>query len=421
MSGSNPPSPADTRLLIDHPPGLQRNWARPQVACDPRFRDILVGWARPLAFTYRVEPGKKYRVAFGLIEGYHAEPGLRPLEIRIEGQVVRTVDLVREFGKNQPAVLCFDAEDRNHNGLLEMGVYSPDGAQDKNTILSALWVFDAANAPSESALREGKADGAALAIADISTTARQGNNTVKLLFQTQDLGSRPGISRAAGPSSRREGLGHDLRERGPAGIRPSRQVLGAGRSALRPDRRAGRTHPGAARQLHSQHLSSPGDQERQPRLPGRPHLLSRHVGGRRPVHPRSDHLSGPGERDAGRTGTPGRSGPGAEWRRVLQEIGPASVDDLAPRPTDRRPGLAPEDVAACRARGESNHRVPPDDHERPQPGQLRPHAHRLRRRRSRRQAPRIYECLLDLGRAQGRHRDGDDPRQARANRVASTI
>ncbi len=179
-------SPADTPLLIDHAPGVQRNWARPQVPCDPRFRDILVGWSQPLAFTYRAEPGKKYRVAFGLIEGYHAEPGLRPLEIRIEGQVVRVVDLVREFGKNQPAVLCFDAEDRNHNGLLEMGVYSPDSAKDKNTILSALWVFDAGSAPSESALRAGKADSGALAITDLKTTAYQ-SNTVKLLFEEKTL------------------------------------------------------------------------------------------------------------------------------------------------------------------------------------------------------------------------------------------
>jgi len=179
-------SPPDTRLLIDHAPGVQRNWARPQIECDPRFRDILVGWSRPLAFTYRAEPGKKYHVAFGLIEGYHAEPGVRPLQIRIEGQTVRTVDLVREFGRNQPVVLCFDAEDRDGDGLLEMGVHSPGGAVDKNTILSALWIFDAAKTPTESAIRDGKADGQALAVADINTLAHQ-SNTVKLLFEEKTL------------------------------------------------------------------------------------------------------------------------------------------------------------------------------------------------------------------------------------------
>jgi len=179
-------SPPDTRLLIDHVPGVQRNWARPQIECDPRFRDILVGWSRPLAFTYQAQVGKKYRVAFGLIEGYHAEPGVRPLQIRIEGQTVRTVDLVRAFGRNQPVILCFDAEDRNGNGLLEMAVHSPDGATDRNTILSALWIFDAAKTPAESAIREGKADGRALAVADINTLAHQ-SNTVKLLFEEKTL------------------------------------------------------------------------------------------------------------------------------------------------------------------------------------------------------------------------------------------
>jgi hypothetical protein len=183
VEGTSPPG---SRLLIDHTPGVLRGWARPQVPCDPRFRDILVGWARPLAFTCPAEPGKKYRVAFGLIEGYHAEAGVRPLQIRIEGQTVRDVDLVREFGRNQPVVLCFDAEDRNHNGLLEMGIYSPDGARDTNTILSALWVFDAAHAPSESALREGKADKSALAAADIDTLASQ-SNTMQLAFPERTL------------------------------------------------------------------------------------------------------------------------------------------------------------------------------------------------------------------------------------------
>ena len=178
--------PPETRLLFDSAPGIQRNWANPQASCDPRFRDILVGWSQPLAFSYQVQAGKKYRVAFGLIEGYHSEPGLRPLQIRIEGQVVREVDLVREFGNNQPVVLCFDAEDRNRNGLLEMEVYSPEGAQDKNTILSALWVFDAGQAPSESAIRAGEAGDTALAVADLKT-ATHANNTLKLMFQEKTL------------------------------------------------------------------------------------------------------------------------------------------------------------------------------------------------------------------------------------------
>ena len=179
-------SPPQTQLMLDHQPGTHRNWARPKIDCDRRFRDVLVGWSRPLVFTFPAEPDKMYRVAFGLIEGYHPNPGLRPLEIRIEGKTVRAVDLVGEFGQNQPVVLCFDTKDRNRDGRLEMGVYPAAGAEDDNTILSGLWVFDPAAAPSEKTILAGNADRAALAMADINTLARQ-DNKLKLFFEDKTL------------------------------------------------------------------------------------------------------------------------------------------------------------------------------------------------------------------------------------------
>lgn len=175
-----------SQLVLDHNPGTHRNWARPKVNCDRRFRDVLVGWSRPLVFTCPAESNKTYRVAFGLIEGYHPNPGARPLEIRIEGKTVRSVDLVGEFGQNQPVILCFDAQDRNHDGRLEMGVYSAGGAEDDNTILSALWVFDPAAAPSEQTILAGKADQAALAMADINTLAHQ-DDKLTLFFEERIL------------------------------------------------------------------------------------------------------------------------------------------------------------------------------------------------------------------------------------------
>ena len=178
--------PPKAQLMLDHRPGTHRNWARPKINCDRRFRDVLVGWSRPLAFTCPAEPDRTYRVAFGLIEGYHPKAGARPLEIRIEGKTVRAVDLAGEFGQNQPVVLCFDAQDRNRDGHLEMGVYPGAGAEDDNTILSALWIFDPAAAPSEEAILAGKADQAALAMADINTLAHQDNKT-KLLFEEKTL------------------------------------------------------------------------------------------------------------------------------------------------------------------------------------------------------------------------------------------
>jgi hypothetical protein len=107
----------DSAIVADHPLSVNRNWAQPKVNCDRRFSDIVVGWDRALIFTYPVEPHEKYRIAFGLIEGYHEQPGKRPLEIRIEGKRVRSVDLIEEFGRNKPAVFCFDAQDQNKDGL----------------------------------------------------------------------------------------------------------------------------------------------------------------------------------------------------------------------------------------------------------------------------------------------------------------
>jgi len=174
---------SETGIKVDPPPGISRNWAKPNVACDRHFRDVMVGYARPLVFKYRAERNKKYRLAFGLIEGWHAKAGVRPLEIRIEGKVVCSVDLIAEYGKNTPVVFLFDAKDLNGNGIIEMGVYSPEGAEDKNTILSGLWVFDAKAAVNQKEVLAGNLDNRALAV----MYPRNVSSTIKLLFEEKQL------------------------------------------------------------------------------------------------------------------------------------------------------------------------------------------------------------------------------------------
>ena len=174
---------SQTGIEVDHSPGINKDWAQPNVVCHRCFRDVMVGWNRPLVFTYRAKPNKKYRVAFGLIEGWHAKPGVRPLEIHIEDKVVRSVNLVAEYGKNTPVVFLFDAQDQNSNGIIEMGIYSPEDAEDKNTILSGLWVFDADAALTEKEILAGGLDNRALAV----MYPREMNNTVKLLFKEKRL------------------------------------------------------------------------------------------------------------------------------------------------------------------------------------------------------------------------------------------
>jgi len=164
---------------------VQRNWAQPQGACAACFRDVMVGWNQPLVFEFPVEPKAKYRVALGLIEGWHAEPGKRPLQIRVEGKTVRTLDLVKECGRNVPLVVELAAEDRDGDGAVKLGVWPVDGAEDRNTILSGLWIFAAGQGPSAEEIRAGQAAPAGLAVVDADHLPRG----PKPLVLTWDLGT----------------------------------------------------------------------------------------------------------------------------------------------------------------------------------------------------------------------------------------
>lgn len=165
-------------------PSVNRNWGKPDRPCDKRFRDILVGNGQPLALTFAAEAAKEYRVAFGLIESWHEEAGKRPLDLRVEGQSVRRVDLIAEYGRHRPVVLTFNAKDKDGDGLLEMGVYPVAGAEDRNTILTALWVFEAKDAPSDQQILLGQADDRALAIYDANSRIE---NPLRLYFAEKDF------------------------------------------------------------------------------------------------------------------------------------------------------------------------------------------------------------------------------------------
>jgi hypothetical protein len=177
--------PNETGVTFAKAPRVEHRWARPQVGSDARFRSVIIGLSEPLVMKYKGQPGKKYKVAYGLIEGWHKQPGVRSLDIRVNGKKVRTVDLVEEYGHNKSAVLMFDAVGRKRDGVVELGVYSPGKAKDKNTVLSALWIFDADNAPDEETIRKGKADKKALSIIDANTV--QSSQMVNLLFPEKRL------------------------------------------------------------------------------------------------------------------------------------------------------------------------------------------------------------------------------------------
>ncbi|MCX6907238.1 MAG: hypothetical protein NTY01_04255, partial [Verrucomicrobia bacterium] len=149
-----------------HPVSVTRNWAKPNAPCAASFRHVMVGHRSPLAFEFAAEKGRKYVVALGLIEGWHPEPGKRPLEIQIEGKTVRSLDLVKEFGRNTPVVLEFPAQDTDGDGKLSIVIKSPPGAQDTSTILSCLWIVPVGNVPDRAKILAGEVGNAALAVVD---------------------------------------------------------------------------------------------------------------------------------------------------------------------------------------------------------------------------------------------------------------
>ena len=165
--------PARSQLQIVSPRHRAAwNWAAPNKSCDEIFHHALVGEAGPLVFNFPVEKGRHYNVAFGLIEGWHHEPGKRPLEIRLEGKVVRKLDLVRDYGRNTPVVLAFSAQDEDGDGQLTLAVSPVEGAEDRNTILSGLWIFPAEAAPEPADILSGKATRSALAFASAARMPR---------------------------------------------------------------------------------------------------------------------------------------------------------------------------------------------------------------------------------------------------------
>lgn len=163
-----PPLPEEglppRQILPQRLPSVSRNWGKPNKPCAERFRDVLVGHSRPLRFTFPAETGKVYHVAMGLLESWHDEAGKRPMDLRIEGQRVRKVDLVAEYGQHCPVVLSFKARDKDGNGRLDMSIHTAADAEDHNAILTALWVFDAEDAPTDQQILRGQVDSHALGL-----------------------------------------------------------------------------------------------------------------------------------------------------------------------------------------------------------------------------------------------------------------
>ena len=134
----------------------QTGWAAPPAGSDPAFSNIALGSGHAIRYRFKAGKGARYTIVFGLCEGYWTKPGQRILTLQVEGKPLRTVDLVAEKGQNQPAVYSFPARDKNGDGWIDLTVAAATNSPDKNTILSALWVFPGSDLPPKEELLAGR-------------------------------------------------------------------------------------------------------------------------------------------------------------------------------------------------------------------------------------------------------------------------
>ena len=117
------------------------NWANPPADADPGFKHIAVAMNGSIRYRFRAEPNAQYTVVFGLCEGWHQEASQRILDLQVEGKTLKTVDLIKEKGRNVPALFSFPAKDENADGWINVTVAPTQGCADQNTILNTLWIF----------------------------------------------------------------------------------------------------------------------------------------------------------------------------------------------------------------------------------------------------------------------------------------
>lgn len=152
-----PPVPA---IPVAGRPGTLAGWAHPGPDTPPCFRRVHVGWGgRVLAYKIPVNTNGSCLVAAGLCEGYHKNPGIRPLLLEVEGGKRTKVDPVADAGPDEPLVRLLEGKDADGDGFVLFRVSPVPGARDANTILNALWAFPPGSRPDLTALVQGKDPG----------------------------------------------------------------------------------------------------------------------------------------------------------------------------------------------------------------------------------------------------------------------
>jgi len=116
-------------------------WATPPDSIDPAFRNAAWGPNRPIMYRVAVPQRASRLVAIGICEPYKARPGMRSLELLVEGAPARTIDPMLSGIRNTPLVFFFDGNDVDGDGWLRIECHA--GGPDPNTFMNAFWVFPA--------------------------------------------------------------------------------------------------------------------------------------------------------------------------------------------------------------------------------------------------------------------------------------
>ena len=133
-----------------------RGWVKPAPDLDPAFANVAWGTNRAIRYQVDVEPGHRYKIATGFLEGWKSTAGARPLEIHVEGTEIQTIDPLVDGVKGKAYVHLFDAADVNNDGRLSIEVHPSAQGPDPNTMMNVFWVFGESFDGSAEAIAQGR-------------------------------------------------------------------------------------------------------------------------------------------------------------------------------------------------------------------------------------------------------------------------
>jgi hypothetical protein len=167
-----------------------RGWTRLDQSVNPLLGNAAIHETDALRYRVRVPAGAGRRIALAIAEGYFEQAGLRVQTMAVEGAASRTIDTVKDIGKNQVGVFWFDAVDEDGDGWIAIEARSPRGA-----ILNGLWAFDSDVGQNGPALVAGMLDSNAEAVsyaADQSVPAPRCDAILVEVVNTSDRAVRVG-------------------------------------------------------------------------------------------------------------------------------------------------------------------------------------------------------------------------------------